>query len=643
MGISVRVSIVRGVAVLALDDADIVALSATARAALMDAIDEAEETDDARAIVLVHDGRGGPLGLSVVDSGLGLDVPSLSDLCARIEFCEKPVVVALDGTVNGAGMELALAAGFRVATRDLRLGFPEIALGLPPVAGATQKLPRLVGADLAARLLLDHRQTIAGDIDRAGLFDLVTDGPVADAALSLADHATMPEPVKNRRGGFADAVAYQRAIAKRKAMVSGRDDDAATRIVDLLEAAPLLPIDAGLVMEQDAFGACAASAASRGLVHLARSEFRLTVANRRDWTSEKPIAVTGGNALAVQIVAATLAAGLSVTWSAQDESRLARGQAALAELPGITPDHLARLQIGNRDGMTTGCDLEIVTARGIGGGSAAPHVIAEAAPGRFSGIGLRFAAPVRTTRIVEILEGSDRAEKDHSIVCAFVRRLGRIAVPVRSNGGCIAGRLGAALQRAADSLIDLGADPYSVDEALEGWGFAQGPFLSRDILGLRGFANVEKAGGARNWSAMMQEIDRTGRHAGAGFYVWNESDQASADRAVLGVLNGARPPRAFSPKTLCRLIVAALANEGARMLTAGMVSDAADIDVVSVHALHLSRHVGGVMHAAGEMGLLPLMKALDSVDHPDTALWTPDPLWADLIKNGRTFGSAHNA
>lgn len=113
---------------------------------------------------------------------------------AALEALPKPTVAAIGGHAMGGGCELALALDFRVMERGrARIGLPEASLGLMPSAGGTQRLPRLVGRDRAARMMMLAERLDADEAERIGLVSRAVDAPVGEEALALArDLSEMP-------------------------------------------------------------------------------------------------------------------------------------------------------------------------------------------------------------------------------------------------------------------------------------------------------------------------------------------------------------------------------------------------------------------------------------------------------------------
>jgi enoyl-CoA hydratase/carnithine racemase len=85
----------------------------------------------------------------------------------------QPVIAALHGYVLGSGIEIALCCDIRIASEDVRIGLPEVGLGIIPAAGGTQTLPRIVGRGMALEMLLANRWLGAEEAFRIGLVNRV--------------------------------------------------------------------------------------------------------------------------------------------------------------------------------------------------------------------------------------------------------------------------------------------------------------------------------------------------------------------------------------------------------------------------------------------------------------------------------------
>ncbi|MEV5832728.1 enoyl-CoA hydratase-related protein [Nocardia sp. NPDC052112] len=117
------------------------------------------------------------------------------DVQRLLETAPKPVLAALNGHALGGGAELALACDMRVMTESATIGFPEIALGLFPGAGGSQRLPRLLGAHRAKLLMIEGTRLTASDALGIGLVDKVApdaefDECIRSTARALADKPT---------------------------------------------------------------------------------------------------------------------------------------------------------------------------------------------------------------------------------------------------------------------------------------------------------------------------------------------------------------------------------------------------------------------------------------------------------------------
>lgn len=109
------------------------------------------------------------------------------EVFAKLDRFPIPSIAAINGFAFGGGLELALACTFRLAGSTVKLGQPEIKLGLIPGYGGTQRLPRLVGEARALEMIMSGRSVEADEAARFGLVSAVVDGDVVEAAIRFAD------------------------------------------------------------------------------------------------------------------------------------------------------------------------------------------------------------------------------------------------------------------------------------------------------------------------------------------------------------------------------------------------------------------------------------------------------------------------
>jgi enoyl-CoA hydratase/carnithine racemase len=117
------------------------------------------------------------------------DLELWGDTLTAAERCRKPVIAAIDGYTMGAGLELAVACDFRIATRRSEFAFPEVRLGMIPGSGGTQRAMRLMGMTRAKLFLMTGQRIPA---ERAEAWGLITQA-VADDGLDAAVGALAKE------------------------------------------------------------------------------------------------------------------------------------------------------------------------------------------------------------------------------------------------------------------------------------------------------------------------------------------------------------------------------------------------------------------------------------------------------------------
>ena len=141
---------------------------------------------------------------------------------SRIEQMPKAVIAAVNGYALGGGCELALACHLRIASTNAVFGQPEVALGLIPGYGGTQRLPRLVGRGIALEMILTGDRVAAQRAYEIGLVNLVVpQAQLVDAAKGLAKKIATKAPravelalraVLASDGTMADGLAHEAAL-----------------------------------------------------------------------------------------------------------------------------------------------------------------------------------------------------------------------------------------------------------------------------------------------------------------------------------------------------------------------------------------------------------------------------------------------
>ena len=685
---TVRYETREGVALITVANPPVNALVQPVRAGIDAGLARAIEDPAVGAIVIRAEGKTFPAGTDVRDFHREADRPRLGELCARIEAAPKPVIAAIHGTALGGGLELALACHYRLALAGTRLGLPDVMLGVVPTAGGTQRLPRLIGPARALEMLLTGRPVAAKQAQAAGLIDKMVrknlDRAAFGSARNMARDGQKPRPTRGVSAGMRDPSAYLAVVAGRRAALENSPEAAPAKLVGLVEAALLLPFEAGLAMERAGYEDLVDGPDARGLRHAFLAERRCSREAAPAGVAARGVdlvAVLGQGAQAARVARACLAAGLPVLLAERDEpGRLALRARIVADYAGDV--QAGRLTAAERDtaldGLRTtgglgelgGAGLVIATEAAaedlardlarVGAEVPAGTPLALAAAGAdvaaaaraygHAGVamGLYMPPPAHQTRALELALPADAAADLAPTGRALARRLGKVPVVLKGQvAGQLTGALEGALFAAATVLALTGTDPAEIDAALRGAGLPLGPFEKADEGRLR---PVGAPGGDSALLARMQSAGWTGRAAGQGFYRYGtdgvRQGVAPEARRLIGALREAsRVPAAVvqpDAEEIRRRCLLAMANAGARLVSAGMVARPSDVDVAAIHGLGLARRLGGPMAAADGIGLMHarnLMRGWTGAGDLSMAVWHPVPLIDELIRQGGTFDS----
>jgi enoyl-CoA hydratase/carnithine racemase len=203
-------------------------------------------------------------------------VKHASDFFRQIELGPKPVVAAINGNALGGGLELAMACHYRVASRGVRLGQPEVLVGLIPGAGGTQRLPRLIGLAEALEMITSGCPVTAEKAMSMKLVDVLT-GPedLLPTAVSAAQSFICGELLLNnertccKKNKLPSIAELQQLTAGAKAKVSleaGGSSKAQLKAVEALEKGLTSEMEADMERERQLFCDCALSDEGRSMM-----------------------------------------------------------------------------------------------------------------------------------------------------------------------------------------------------------------------------------------------------------------------------------------------------------------------------------------------------------------------------------------
>jgi 3-hydroxyacyl-CoA dehydrogenase len=681
------------VALITIDHPPVNAISHAVRAGLLAAIVEADADASVQAIVIHGAGRNFIAGADIREMDEPAKEPLLNDVLLRVEACSKPVVAALHGAVLGGGLETALACHFRCAAEDVQLGFPEVKLGLLPGSGGTQRLPRLIGVPAALDMMVTGEPVNRAKAQSLGLVDGALAKPeivasALDYARGLVTARAVPRRLRDRSIPQVESADDEFFAAYRKALPrSVRHIEATGRIIECVEAAVKLPFPEALARSRELFEECRRSGQSAALRHLFFAERATKTVKGPEPAKVGQVAIIGAGTMGSGIAVSCASSGYDVVIIDLEPKALEAGHArALAAIEvavkkgKLAPDvaALARSRISKSGELSVASKADLVIEAVFENMAVKQDVfrkldavckpgavlatntstldvdgIADVTKHPENVLGMHFFSPANIMRLVEVVRGSRTSEATLATALAVTRRLGKTGVTVGNGFGFVGNRMLYAYGRENQLMQLEGAEPERIDRVLEEWGMAMGPNAVGDLAGLDVGYRVRKERkdppkDPRYWriSDMLAEMGRHGQKTGLGFYRY-EGDKrerkvdptlAELIRTEARRLNVAQ--RQITDGEIVERCIFALVNEGARILQEGIVTCAADIDVIWVNGYGFPRTRGGPMFYADQVGL---PKVLDIVRKyqlvQGSQYWAPAPLLEDLVSTRDSFGT----
>ncbi len=684
------------VAVVTVSNAPVNALSQAVRAGLSEAIERFQSDAEADIAVICGAGRLFLGGADITEFGKPPMSPGLPEVINQIEASTKPVVAAVHGAALGGGLEVAMGAHYRVALAGAKLGVPEVKLGILPGAGGTQRLPRLVGVETALSMITSGAPITAEAGVEAGLIDkLGVGGDARAAGVAYAQELLAGGAAVRPTGAIAPPEAVDFAAVQAKLKAKARGEVAASVAAEAVEAATRLPFAEGLAEERRLFMTLMDTPQRAGLIHAFFAE--RAVAKLPEIVGVAPrkfghIGVIGGGTMGAGIATSAALAGLVVTLVEREQA------AADTARDTITRNLNAGIKRGKLSEATRDAILsdKLVTTVGYEGLSQADLVIeavfenmevkkqvfaeldrvlpagailatntsyldvdeiAASTSRPADVIGLHFFSPAHIMKLLEVVVAGKTAPDVVATAFALGKRLGKTSVRAGVCDGFIGNRILAHYRTAADHMVLDGASPYQIDKALVEFGFAMGPYQVSDLAGLdigymtrqRKLADAHPRDRAPTFADALYHKGWLGQKTGHGYYIYDEGSRVGRkDPEVEEIVAQARAdagvtPRAFTDEEIVRRYMAAMVNEGARVLAEGIAQRPSDIDVVFLAGYGFPRWRGGPMQHGDAQGLESILADIREFAEQDDHYWKSAPLLEQLAREGRSFDSLNKS
>lgn len=647
------------VAVLMIDFPPVNALSHAVREAIVAGIEQANADPGVEAIVLSCAGKTFIAGADITEFGKPIAHPNLLEVEDCIERSAKPVIAAIHGTALGGGFEVALCCHYRIAVPSAKCGLPEVHLGLIPGAGGTQRLPRLVGVEMALEMMLTGKHVSAQVLLESGVVDeIAKEGHLREDAIQFAQRVVgerrplrkvreMDERMLKARNEMGVFASIRKDIAKK-----ARGFNAPQYAIRAVQAAVEKPFEEGMQVERELFGELMRSeqsAAQRYVFFAERQVWKIpNVPENTPTLAIKKVGIVGAGTMGGGIAMNFANVGLPVTIVEAQAEALARGLGVIRKNyeSSAKRGRITTQDVEKRAALITGsleiesladCDLIIeavfenmdvkkdvfakldgVARRGalLATNTSALDIneIASATQRPEDVIGLHFFSPANVMRLLEVVRAQKTSNTAIATAMQLAKKIGKVAVLVGVCPGFVGNRMLFARQDQAQAMLLEGAMPWDIDKVLYDFGLPMGPFAMADLAGLDLGWKKETSRGS-TIREVLCEMDRRGQKTSAGYYDYDEHRNAKPSPITQRIVEdfmhktGATPRELGQQEILERLIYPMI-NEGAKILEEGIALRASDIDIVWINGYGWPAYRGGPMYYADSIGLATVVDKL---------------------------------
>ncbi|NWF93961.1 MAG: enoyl-CoA hydratase/isomerase family protein [Syntrophaceae bacterium] len=700
---TVKVELEQGVAILTLNNPPVNQLSRAFVEEIRDALMAAFGDDAVKAVILTATGKNFTGGADITEIQkiterdlLFQRVMENNRFLNSLEEGPKPVIVAMNGTCLGGGMEIAMASHYRIAATGIQVGQPEVQVGLIPGAGGTQRLPRLVGLPDALQMIATGQPISAEEGKEKGCIDEVVPlERLLEKARQVAQRFISGElnhrdrMTRLRKDRLPNIFMKKMIIsyAKDEAAKRGRGYIAPFKAIEAMERGLSEDFEADLRIEAELFCDCALSDVAKNLIGIflnTRAAGKLPRIKGVEPQKIRTVAMLGGGVMGSGISNLLLNNGFDmILWDINDEAiqkgltairrtfdyPIKKGKMTQEQLDRMIREHLTTTislsdlkqvdlvieavleDMGIKQGIWKQlqeiCRPEVIFATNT---SALPitemaSVLKE--PGRM--IGLHFFNPAERMQLLEIICGKRTSDVTLATSVAFARAIRKVPIVVNDGPGFYVSRQLGALMGESTYMVGEGTEPALIEEAVLDFGMPMGPATLSDLTGIDiGYhvgKNFERSFGER-WkvSPIYELVYRTGcygRKTGAGWYDYS-TEKPVPNPKVQEVIkkylkeNHVQPKKLSKKEIIDRMLARAI-NEAGYMIEEGICDRPQDMDLAVIYGLGFPPYRGGILRYADAWGVRNVYEHLLKLEKEHGVRFKPASLIKEMAESGRTF------
>ena len=620
----------------------------------------------------------------------------LSQVYRKLETCGKPFVAAVAGTCMGGGTELALACHGRVVDEGLKMGLPEVKVGLFPGAGGTQRVMRMTDGQQGMQFLLQGRTLRAPQAKQMKLVDEVAPTKKLVAAAKKMLKAGL-DPVKDwdkkgyklPNGKVYSPAGFQfwpaaNAIYRRETYDNYPGARYLLRsVVEGLQ----LPMDLALQVESRYFAKVLQAPEAANMIRsLFVSMQELNKLARRP-VDQRPnkirkIGILGAGFMGAGIAYVTAQAGIDVVLIDRDQEAADKGKAHSEELitKAIKRGRASEEQKDKLLSKITAtvdyealadCDLVIeavfedreikktVTERAeavmksraiyASNTSTLPITsLAQASKRPKNFIGIHFFSPVDKMMLVEVILGKRTSDRALAMALDYIKAIKKTPIVVNDSRGFYTSRVVMTYIREGLMMLADGVPAAMIENAGKMAGMPVGPLSLGDEVALdlawkivsatRKDLGVKYVEGPLDniLEEMVVKQERFGRKNGKGFYDYKGKDK-SLWPGIPEVTGQPKPAESFNIEELKQRLLVMQALETARIFEEKCLTDVREADVGSILGFGFAPYTGGTLSYIDMMGTPAFVDLCKKFTRKWGPRFKPNKLLKDMAKENETF------